>query len=987
MFKWKNLLTDNHLPINPWGKKLDAGKKSWRFLYLFTPMMEHIFLQLKTACSQSVQLGHLLDDKFLRNCILNDFVDNVHPLIVRVAVLEMHLLGREKLLKGQTSEQRFKYFVELLADPDNALDLLSKYPLLALHVQNYADQFIDIFLEFLQRFDQDYKGLLEFVFNQEITAEKVRLVELNITGDRHLHGHAVMVLKLQQGNLKRKVVYKPRNLSVDVAFQTLINWHNQYAKIPLLQTRILARNHYGWCEFLENQSCQTQDQLSRFYYREGALLMLIHLLHGYDIHLDNIIACGEYPVIVDYECLLAPRFHQRGINDESEIRHLVADAHFLPAKFKIDRKHKGADISALSAASEEEGYSYEILWMDEGLDTMHAVRERFKFSSSAHLPHLQNQAVNFLEYIQDFLQGFSDTHGLLCRQRDFLLGAESVLRHFQKAWVRVLIRPTSFYWDLLAESTHPRFLNSIRERNQFWCRSFRLQPAVRIQSSGALRAELYDLKRGNIPIFYMQAGANILLDSQGNPLNFRVVKSGYDIMLDYVRNELNEQDLAIQVRIIRHSFNAAQMNQTDNVNSQVMPEPASTMLKFSESPANELTSLAVSLAQRELNQLINEAIQFEDQVFWSIIDYNEKLDLWSATLTGVDLYNGLPGIILPFAYAGKLLAIPQYTQWARLCVESLWRTLKIRHITSIKTIGAFTGVSGLLYLFTVLYKLWQDDELLLSIQRLLTRLGTLIKKNTALDIIDGDAGCILVLLSMQNILPQLDLLPYAKLCVQHLLTAYPDPQKLPRAERTFATQALLGFSHGVAGMAFALSYYDQFNQDPKVRAWIQAALDYERQNFNVAKNNWPDFRKSEGEVADDGPAMVAWCHGAAGVGLARLGMQPYWQDPYLKTEIDTAIKTTLAEGLDHFHCLCHGSLGNLELLLNASLQFKDLELKKQYEYHATRLLNKIAGNDYRCSFGDNSAAVGLMLGRAGVVYQMLRMTYPTQVPSVLLLQL
>ncbi len=62
--------------------------------------------------------------------------------------------------------------------------------------------------------------------------------------------------------------------------------------------------------------------------------------------------------------------------------------------------------------------------------------------------------------------------------------------------------------------------------------------------------------------------------------------------------------------------------------------------------------------------------------------------------------------------------------------------------------------------------------------------------------------------------------------------------------------------------------------------------------------------------------MTAWCHGAPGIGLARLDCLPHLGDAATRAEIQTALATTLAEGFGMNHSLCDGDLGNLELLLH-----------------------------------------------------------------------
>jgi lantibiotic modifying enzyme len=61
-----------------------------------------------------------------------------------------------------------------------------------------------------------------------------------------------------------------------------------------------------------------------------------------------------------------------------------------------------------------------------------------------------------------------------------------------------------------------------------------------------------------------------------------------------------------------------------------------------------------------------------------------------------------------------------------------------------------------------------------------------------------------------------------------------------------------------------------------------------------------------------------WCHGAPGIGLARIHSLRYLDDATVRSEIDISIKTTQAQGFGGNHSLCHGDLGNLELLLQAN---------------------------------------------------------------------
>ena len=65
--------------------------------------------------------------------------------------------------------------------------------------------------------------------------------------------------------------------------------------------RCLSRQTYGWEENIENKSCNTKEEIERYYFRLGIHLFLGYALGATDLHGENIVAYGEHPVIIDME--------------------------------------------------------------------------------------------------------------------------------------------------------------------------------------------------------------------------------------------------------------------------------------------------------------------------------------------------------------------------------------------------------------------------------------------------------------------------------------------------------------------------------------------------------------------------------------------------------------------------------------------------------------------------------------------------------------
>src|SRR5581483_2271946 len=124
---------------------------------------------------------------------------------------------------------------------------------------------------------------------------------------------------------------------------------------------------------------------------------------------------------------------------------------------------------------------------------------------------------------------------------------------------------------------------------------------------------------------------------------------------------------------------------------------------------------------------------------------------------------------------------------------------------------------------------------------------------------------------------------------------------------------LTGFSHGTAGIGWALLELWSATGEERFRGGALEAFRYERSLFDAEQRNWPDYREEETRY----PAV--WCHGAGGIGFSRLRAWQLLGDPETLAEARTALATT-ADTLreDRSFGLCHGTAGNADLLVYAS---------------------------------------------------------------------
>jgi type 2 lantibiotic biosynthesis protein LanM len=280
-------------------------------------------------------------------------------------------------------------------------------------------------------------------------------------------------------------------------------------------------------------------------------------------------------------------------------------------------------------------------------------------------------------------------------------------------------------------------------------------------------------------------------------------------------------------------------------------------------------------------------------------------------------------------------------------------------------VGAFNGWGGLLYAFAHLGCLWQDQELLAEAEAIVDRLPQLIAKDEWLDIIAGSAGCIGALLSLYHCRPSEKILAVARQCGERLLER---AQTMPRGIAW--SKKLGGFAHGAAGIAWALLELAAATGEEKFRAAALEAIEYDRSLFSKDHDNWLDLR-------EDGVCATAWCHGAPGIGLARLSALRHFNDATMHGEISIAVEATLRSGLGGSHCLCHGDMGNVLFLMEAS-EFVAANDQDRARDVANAIARRIPHS--------GPEALGLMTGLAGIGYGFLRLSNPEQAPSVLVLE-
>jgi lantibiotic modifying enzyme len=167
-------------------------------------------------------------------------------------------------------------------------------------------------------------------------------------------------------------------------------------------------------------------------------------------------------------------------------------------------------------------------------------------------------------------------------------------------------------------------------------------------------------------------------------------------------------------------------------------------------------------------------------------------------------------------------------------------------------------------------------------------------------------------------------------------------------------------------------------------------MQYERAHFDPDFGNWHDLRNHDKigglAVARDGQRfMTHWCHGAAGIGLARTRSLRRLDDADVRREVAGAAAATLATGMGLNHSLCHGDLGNIEFLSEAGRALDVAAWRSAADAYAGGVLDAVLRSEWKCGYPAWLESPSLMMGLAGIGYGLLRLAEPERVPSILLL--
>ncbi len=746
--------------------------------------------------------------------------------------------------------------------------LFEDKPVLLRLLATVTRQWIDTSREMVLRLDADLAVIRRDILLTG-NAGRVAGFEGNLS-DPHNEGHSVRIVSFEDG---ARIVYKPKDLRLDAAWHALVERLNgAQAPIELKAVRTIARDGYGWTEFIDHAACVDEEGFARFFRRAGGWLALFHCFAATDMHQENMIACGDHPVPIDLEMILQAGAEERSAEAPEDFAFAAAAeivSNSVTAVGLLPAYGRSPDniVFAVGGMTADWTAKTEIIWDKINSDAMRPARSNEAAKTSPNLPHVGGRNAKFGDHVDDFVAGFEQYASFLLRHGRGA-GRGELFDGFAGVPVRNVIRATRFYYMLLQRLRNHKAMDD----GVIW--SAQADFIARLSDWQSEHNPLWPLQRAersalvalNVPHFVSPSDGQDIADANGNSVHI-VLPSGLERARARFAN-FDEQEIAWQAEVIRENTNSiprsakpktVELDETTRQDSAIVP----TKETFTAE------------ADRIAAELSHYAIRRGPSVAWIGLDWLGDSEFSQLVCLGPDLYNGICGIGVFLAAHAAVTGNKASAELAYAGLAQLRKNLKSRNaarMTRALGVGGAVGLGSIVYALSVMAKCLQDDRLLAD-ARQAAELFTddLIAADKQLDVVSGSAGAILGLLRLYRDTRSGDVLRLAEKCGEHLLG---QPRLGPEGQRTWVGQGsgprgLNGMSHGAAGFALALASLAQATGRQELRQQLaQAAAEcmaFENSSYDTERHNWPDLREQGGLWWP-----CQWCHGAPGIGLARI---------------------------------------------------------------------------------------------------------------------
>jgi type 2 lantibiotic biosynthesis protein LanM len=879
----------------------------------------------------------------------------------RLLLLELHAAERAGELTARDDADRFAQFVEHCLQPAFAEHLDRRYPPLRLRLKRLLGQQRNAIESLISRFIADRAALARLLGGPAGCLLALRFGQ----GDLHAGGQSVARLSFEAGD----VMYKPRSLKVDKVLDELLVhvFGDSVTRVRL--PKVLDRGDYGWAAFVMHRYCADEQDLRTFYRGLGHWLAALRLLGGTDIHLENLIAAGPVPVVIDVESLfcITPEVAPSGYGQAYDlaaamIRGSVLRTGIVPFRTPA-LGFEGADISAAGALPGQQPQVHAPIIVNEGTTAARVKVVSVDMTTAQNHPDPHPKVSLYWDRISEgFLEASARLHEL-----DAAGKLDPLLAGFEGCLVRNIRRPTQVYVEIGRMLWHPASLHdeakAIGSARDLMVRNAAMVP-IAPGKPHEIAAEIDDLLHGDVPIFVAPISRS---------------------QIDAVIADWRAMRIELEELTIRSALVATDLNQRMHENKD---ERSGRFYAARHPHTDRLEARRRKLTANAVERLLHLAVRGGDgSTTWITPEIGRSG--WLVQPVYPDVYFGLGGIAVVLAgyqhevASGRAIPVKDVED-ALMGALHVMRAMETAEKPD--TVGGFSGYGAQIWTWLSLYDLRQEPHLL---TRAVERAEALEEEgfgdDDLFDIIDGASGAIIPLLGLAEATGDTRWLALAARAGWRLEAGAMLDERGARWPLAASAEPTGGFAHGAAGIAWSLARLvlaGAGDESDRTRWSVLSdkAFAFQETLYDESLGNWIDIRANAGDNS-----FHTWCNGSVGIGLAACDLYTRTRDPrHLHTLRRAAAIARGKWGAGH--TLCHGDMSLWELLVRSAALDPDGcaidrdeatgEIVSAIEEH-----RGMVGGLTRAAF-----TPGLMTGLAGAIHGLNRMHRDCTLASPLLLE-
>lgn len=484
------------------------------------------------------QFKHIIEPKQLNKIIKKQMKKELRKLSQSLFVVEINELRSQNAFISNDEKGQYKEFEENFLNPDNMEGFCKRYQVWDYSYKLLIASIYEYITEILKHFQED----LDEIVKTELIhrADKYIVKDIKFLGDLHNLGRCVVRCQVNDDML----IYKPTNGAVYNLYGDILKVVSGNPNYRIMKT-VLSENYF-WCEYIENESCQNEKEVKQFYKNCGYLLASAYIMNSNDIHNENMIACGQYPMIIDAETFIVadkvekPKEVGTRIIDSSVFR-----SNMIPMTY--DKREEGI-VSCCAL-----GDSIVVVTTNTKLEnefTSNVIEKRVKIEKDdivTHLPNLEGKIVPVWNYVKDVMDGFHEGYQNIIQKQEEI---KQIVRNAKNVKVRVVLRSTMVYVEILKRIRIPDMLVSKEKTSSF------LRTILKGNSVDAkiLECEIKQLLDGNVPYFMMNIQNNVLSMFNHEYENDSIYRCPVETIEEKFK-QLSPEDEKMQLNFIKLAFN------------------------------------------------------------------------------------------------------------------------------------------------------------------------------------------------------------------------------------------------------------------------------------------------------------------------------------------------------------------------------------------------------------------------------------------------